>query len=274
MEEPVNIEGDFVDTNDTRFFVETAGDGAWLVMLHAGITDARMWDEQFATFARHFRVMRYDRRGFGRTETRSGVSAYSHREDLYELLHSLGIKRAILMGCSQGGKIVTDFTLSHPGMTEALILVAPALGGFEFVGEEPLQLKELERADEAGDIERVNELELQIWVDGPVRQPHEVNHSLRERVREMNRMALSAPQSFGTEQPLQPPAVTRLKEIRVPTLVIVGGLDTPRTLAASRLLAEEIDGARMVIIEGTAHLPNMERPKEFNRHVLSFLGRS
>jgi pimeloyl-ACP methyl ester carboxylesterase len=232
-----------------------------------------MWDEQFAEFAQHYQVVRYDRRGFGRTETRSGGGdgAYSHREDLLELLRALGIERARLVGCSQGGKIATDFTLSYAGMTEALVLVAPALGGFEFTGEEPRQMKELLLADEAGDLERVNELELQIWVDGPGRQPHEVDYRLRERVREMNRIALNAPQDFGTEQSLEPPAVKRLKEIRVPTLVIVGDLDTPKTLAASRLLAEEIDGARLVTIEGAAHLPSMERPAEFNRHVLSFL---
>jgi 3-oxoadipate enol-lactonase len=271
MDEPIKSEGGFVEVKGTRFYVESAGEGEPLVLLHAGITDSRMWDEQFTEFAQHFRVVRYDRRGFGRTETRSGAGAYSHREDLYELLRALEIERARLVGCSQGGKIATDFTLAHAKLTEALILVAPALGGFEFAGEEPEQLKELALADEAGDVERVGELELQIWVDGPRRKPHEVDSRLRERVREMNRIALNAPQDFGTEQPLEPPAVGRLKEIRVPTLVLVGDLDTPRTLAASRTLAEEIDGARMVIIEGAAHLPSMEHPAEFNRHVLSFL---
>jgi 3-oxoadipate enol-lactonase len=272
MWEPVKPEAGFVEVKGARFYVETAGRGEPLVLLHAGLTDARMWDGQFAEFAQHYQVVRYDRRGFGRTETRSGGDgAYSHREDLYELLRALEIERVRLVGCSQGGKIATDFTLEHAGMTEALVLVAPALGGFEFKGEEPRQMKELLLADEAGDVERVNELELQIWVDGPRRKPHEVDGSVRERVREMNRLALTAPQDFGTEQPLEPPAVKRLKEIRVPTLVIVGDLDTPRTLAASRTLAEEIDDARMVTIEGAAHLPSMERPAEFNRHVLSFL---
>jgi pimeloyl-ACP methyl ester carboxylesterase len=165
-----------------------------------------------------------------------------------------------------------DFTLEFPSRTTALVLVASALGGFEFAGEEPRQLKELEQADEAGDVERVNELELQIWVDGPRRAPQEVDARIRERVREMNRIALSAPQDYDLEQPLEPLAINRLDEINVPALVIVGDLDTPKTLAAASLLAEKIKGAQSVIIEGTAHLPNMERPAEFNRQVLSFLG--
>jgi pimeloyl-ACP methyl ester carboxylesterase len=228
-----------------------------------------MWDGQFKDLARHFRVIRYDRRGFGRTQASGGL--YSHHDDLYQLLLFLGIERAILLGCSQGGKTVLDFTLEHPPMTEALVLVASALGGLEYTGEQPRQMAELERADEAGDVERVNELELQIWVDGPTRAPHQVDEGLRERVREMNRVALSAQQNPGEEQPLEPSAIKRLREIKVPTLIITGDLDTPKTLFAARVLAEEIKGAQSVVIKGTAHLPNMERPAEFNEKVLSFL---
>jgi pimeloyl-ACP methyl ester carboxylesterase len=271
MEEHVKTESGFAEIEGTRFYYEIAGEGRALVLVHAGITDARMWDEQFGEFALSFRVIRYDRRGFGRTRMNAG-SNYSHHEDLYRLLRSLGIEKAILVGCSQGGKAVMDFTLEHPSMTEALVLVASALGGFEFAGQEPEQWAELERADEAGDIERVNELELQIWVDGPHRAPHEVDAALRERVREMNHIALSTPENSGTEQPLEPPAINRLGEIQAPTLIITGELDTPRTLTASRLLAQKVKGAQTIVIKGTAHLPNMERPEEFNQHVLSFLG--
>ena len=64
----------------------------------------------------------------------------------------------------------------------------------------------------------------------------------------------------------------RLSEIHDPTLIINGDLDTLKTLAAADFLAEHIAGARKVVMSGTAHLPNMERPDEFNRHALSFLG--
>lgn len=271
MKEDVKFESGFAEVLGARFYYEVAGEGPALVLVHAGIADARMWDEQFPLFAQSFRTLRYDRRGFGRTETRGG-GQYSHHEDLYALLRFLGIERAILLGCSQGGKTVIDFTLQHPSMTEALVLVASALGGFKFEGQDPAQFAEIERAEEAGDIERINELELQVWVDGPRRAPHEVDARLRERVREMNLIALSASEGMGREQPLEPPAVGRLHELEVPALIITGDLDTPATIAAARVLAREIKGAREVVIEGAAHLPNMERPAEFNRHVLSFLG--
>jgi pimeloyl-ACP methyl ester carboxylesterase len=126
-------------------------------------------------------------------------------------------------------------------------------------------------AEEAGDLELVNELELQVWVDGPHRSAEQVDKTLRERVREMNRIALATPDDLGIEMPLAPPAAGRLGEIRAPTLIIAGDLDTPKTLAAADYLAAGIRGARQVRITGAAHLPNMERPDEFNRYVLAFL---
>ena len=260
----------FAEVGGARFYCEIAGGGPLLVLVHAGIADGRMWDEQFQVFAEHYQVLRYDRRGFGKTAMVAG--AYSHHRDLYELLKSQQIEQATLVGCSQGAKTVVDFTLEHPEMTTALVLVAPALGGFTFTGDMPRQAEQLDLAEEAGDIAQVNELELQIWVDGPYRTPDQVDARMRERVREMNSIALQTPDGLGIEQPLEPAAANRLAELHTPTLVIVGDLDTPKTLAAAGFLATHIAGARKLKMTGVAHLPNMERPEEFNRHVLSFLG--
>lgn len=257
------------EVNGARIFYEVAGEGSPVVLVHAGIADRRMWDGQFEVFARRYRVVRYDRRGFGKTLMTRGP--YSHHDDLYGLLQSLNIERAAMVGSSQGGKAVTDFALEHPLMVSALVLTASALGGFEFAGEYPPQWKELEEADEASDIGRVNELELQLWVDGRGRTAREVDPQVRELVRQMNLIALRAPADLGQEQPLEPAAVQRLNEIHAPALIVVGDLDVPKTLAAAEVLAEKIPSARKVVIPGTAHLPNMERPAEFNRHVLSFL---
>jgi pimeloyl-ACP methyl ester carboxylesterase len=158
-------------------------------------------------------------------------------------------------------------------MVKALVLVDAAVGGFVFDGEAPRQDEELDKAEEAGDLERVNELELQIWVDGPQRTPDQVDLKVRELVRDMNRIALQTPEGLGNEIPLEPAAVDRLGEINVPTLVIVGDYDTLRSLVQADLLAKNIPNAQKLIMQGVAHLPNMEKPGEFNRHVLSFLNR-
>jgi pimeloyl-ACP methyl ester carboxylesterase len=230
-----------------------------------------MWDDQFELLAEHYMVVRYDRRGFGKTKMVAGD--FSQHGDLYQLLKFLELERATLVGCSQGGKTVLDLTLEHPEMVKALVLVASAVGGFAFPGAPSEILEELEEAERLGDLERVNELELRIWVDGHTRTPEQVDQGVRERVREMNLIALRTPARLGRELQLEPSAACRLDEIHVPTLVVIGDLDTQKTRAAARLLADGISGARKVVIKGTAHLPNMERPEEFNQQVLAFLKR-
>jgi pimeloyl-ACP methyl ester carboxylesterase len=150
-------------------------------------------------------------------------------------LEFLEIEDAYLVGCSQGAKTIIDFALEHPQMARALVVVSPALSGFAFAGELPRQAAQLDAADEAGDIDQVNELELQIWVDGPHRSPDEVDAKVRQLVREMNQRALKTPEDLGDEQPLEPPAANRLGGIRAPTLVICGDLVTPMTVGGGRL---------------------------------------
>src|SRR5687767_14282491 len=99
----------FADINNTKFYYEMDGVGIPLVLVHAGIADCRMWNDQFPVFAEKYQVIRYDRRGFGKTKMVAGD--FSLHNDLYELLKSLDIEQAILVGCSQGGKTVINFTL-------------------------------------------------------------------------------------------------------------------------------------------------------------------
>ena len=96
---------------------------------------------------------------------------YAHHRDRHGLLDSLGIERAFLMGCSMGGRTIIDFALENPGRVRALILVGFTVSGLEVGGDTPQQWEELVTADDAGDLERVSALEVQIWIDGPYRGP-------------------------------------------------------------------------------------------------------
>ena len=258
------------DVNGARLSYEVCGEGEPLVLVHAGIADRRMWDGQMQAFASDFRTVRYDMRGFGETAMAEGP--FSHHEDMRGLLDSLGIERAHLVGCSMGGGAALDFALGHPERVGALVLVGSAVGGFEADFGPPEQWDELVAADEAGDLERVSELEVEIWVVGPGRRPESVDGAVRNLVYEMNLIALrNEALGLGEEVPPDPPAAERLSEILAPALVVVGDADQPWTLAAADLLATEIPNARKVVMSGTAHLPNMERPVEFSRIVLDFL---
>lgn len=260
----------FAPINGAQLYYEIAGAGPPLVFVHAGIADSRMWNDQWAFFVQHVRALRYDLRGFGQSSPVDG--AFSHHADLHELLRFHGIDRAYLVGCSRGGAVCIDFALEHPDHVAALALVCSAPSGMPYEDEPPPIWNEVITAFEAGDLERANELEVQIWVDGLLRAPGSVPRPIRERVRAMNAIALRNERMGGPEQALDPPAYTRIGEIRAPTLVITGALDVPPTQAAARLMLERIPGARQAVIDGTAHLPNMERPDEFNRVLAAFLG--
>ena len=258
------------EINGARIHYEVTGEGAPLVLVHAGIADSRMWESQLMAFADRYRVIRYDMRGFGRTQIVEGP--FSHHEDLHSLLDFLDLDHAHLVGCSMGGGAVLDFALEYPDRVENLVLVGSAIGGFRPDFEPPKEWDELVTADESGDLELVSELEVRIWVDGPERSPEDVDPSVRDLVREMNLIALrNEATELGEEWQPEPPTADRLPDIQAPTLLIVGDEDQPRVFAAADLLEKELPNSRKVIMHGTAHLLNMERPEEFNRIVLDFL---
>ena len=217
-------------------------------------------------FAKDFRTIRYDMRGFGNSKFTG--TQFSHRRDLYQLLEFLKVERAHLIGCSLGGATVIDFTLEHPEMTDSLVLISSALGGYQFQGEMPKTMKDLSTALESKDLARAAEIALRIWIDGPQRTADQVDPRIRDAVREMSLTAL--PNTFMKEEPLEPSASGRLGEIAVPSLVMVGDLDDDSVKAISDSLAVGIIGSQKVTIPQAAHLPSLEQPEQFNQAVLEF----
>ena len=259
--------GGFAEINGARVYYEVAGHGPAIVLLHAGIADSRMWDAQFQEFARHYQVIRYDARGYGRSEMPAGP--FARHEDLYALLRFLGVERTTLVGLSMGGATAIDFTLTHPEMVSALLPVASGLGGYQWSDTIHRYNDEEAAALERGDMDAVFEINLRMWVDGPARTPQQVDAAVRRKVRQM--LADASTSTDGRPQQLDPPAITRLGEIRAPMLVIAGDADVPDILAIADLLAAGISGAGKAIIPGVAHMLTMERPAEFNRLVLDFV---
>lgn len=266
----LNTETGIAETGSTRLHYEIAGQGAPLVLAHAGIADRTMWDGQVAAFAARYRVLRYDMRGYGRS--RAAPGPFSHHRDLHGLLTYLEIEAAHLVGCSHGAATLLDFALSWPGRARSLVLVSPAVSGYRFRGEPPPAILELMAALGERDLERAAELAVRIWADGPKRTPDGVDRAVREQVREMGRVALrnQLPDAVA-EDPLEPPALGRLSEIDHPTLIVAGGLDDDTVLDIADLLASEVRRAEKVIVPETAHMPNMEKPELFNERVLDFL---
>ncbi len=261
----------FLDINGAKIWYEEAGTGLPVIFVHAGIADHRMWDDQFPIFAEKYRAIRFDMRGFGQSPMVAGP--YSMHEDLYALMRALNVDRAALIGCSKGGQTIIDFAVEHPEMVAALVPVAAGISGYPYPEDDDLPplIQEIIAADKAGDNDRLNELEIQLWVDGLQREAGSVDKAIRDKVLDMNGIALNTPSDLGKDVPLDPPAYERLNTISAPALAIYGDLDMPHMSDIANHIGAEIPNARVVCLTGTAHLPNMERPQDFNEVVLAFL---
>ena len=267
----------FAEVNGTRLYYEVAGTGHPLTLIHGGLVNRRLWDDQFDAFAQHYRVIRFDIRGFGDSAPPTPETPpYFLEEDIHSLLKFLGVEKTYVMGLSMGGALAINFTLMYPEMVDALIPVAMGLGGFEAT-EEDKQLegwKQVEEAAKSGNIAQAVEVTLRAWTDGPGRTPDQVSPAVREKVRAMTTHNFELPEDDNATQPqeLETPAISRLAEIHVPTLIILGDQDVPSILKISDILEKGISGARKVVIPDTAHHLPMEKPQEFNQIVLDFLG--
>jgi 3-oxoadipate enol-lactonase len=260
-----------VHINGAELYTEVAGAGQPLVFLHAGIAHSDMWDAQFSTFAEHFRVLRYDMRGFGRSSL--PAEAYAHVDDLAAILDALNMDRVHIIGASQGGRVALEFALKYPHRVRSMVLAATAVRGYDFSDIVTNYATQSDAAYEAGDIELAVELDLRMWVDGPKRSPDRVAPELRERVREMARTAYPVPMIDATERPLTPPMIDRLWEIKAPSLVLVGEYEVPDFINIAGLVAFGLDTAEKQMIKGAAHMLTMEQAQAFNALALPFLQR-
>ncbi len=270
-----NVKSGFAELDNARLYYEMDGEGSDLVLVHAGCADHRMWDEQFSNFAVDHRVLRYDLRGYGSSSL--GSMPFSNRNDLNHLLDTLDVQQAHFIACSMGSLAVIDFALEHPEKVNSLTLVSPAISGYAYEGQPPQLVSEMIKARKAGDFPLVAELQAQIWADGLKRDAKDSNANVHEMVRQMSLEALTLQADiiretvFPVEEPLLPPAMERLEQITVATLVIVGDIDDDSEMQIADTLITRIRGARKAIIHDAAHLPNMEKPEEFNQLVLKFL---
>ena len=246
--------------------------GPVIVCLHAGVCDRRMWTPQIEALQATHRVIACDRRGFG--ETRCEPEPFSDVADLMFLLDALQIEAAVLMGCSQGGRFAIDAALAFPARVQALVLVACAVTGAPepdkaFSPRVQALIDACEAAEKRGDLAAVNELEAQLWLDGPEQPAGRVCGPLRELFLSMNGVALASPPAGEAAASVS--AWSRIGQLRLPTLITWGALDFEHLDTRMRQLALRIHGAQSFVMDGVAHLPGLEQPAPFNTAVGHFL---
>lgn len=231
-----------------------------------------MWEPQWDSYQLSHRVVRYDLRGFGRSPVEPG--RWSNARDLLGVLEQQDMRNTSLVGVSMGGRVALEVAIAQPELVEALVLVGAGLPGHEWSAE-------MKAADEAemaalteGDLDAAVEVTLRTWVDGPRRRPEDVDPEVRRLVGEMQRRAyeLQLPVwETAEEEPLVGDLTERIGEVGVPTLVLVGEEDVPDMHEIADRLERELPNARRASIADTAHVPSLERPREFDQLVLPFL---
>lgn len=250
---------------------DVTGAGACVVLLHAGVADRRMWRTTCEVLSGNFRCIAYDRRGFG--DSTSPDEAFRNINDLDAVIRHFGCERAHLIGSSQGGRIAIDYALAKPENVLSLVLVAPALSGASIPSSYPPAIQrlldELEQAEEKAEFEKMNAIEAHLWLDGPLCSENRVVGPARDLFLDMNGRALRHAPLTCEQAPAS--AAAQLHRLTQPAFIIWGDADFPHIRDRSRLMASTISGARHLMMEDCAHLPNMEQPKQFDAAVLEFL---
>jgi 3-oxoadipate enol-lactonase len=254
--------------NRTHLYYERAGSGHPLVLIHGFTLDTRMWDDQFAVFARHYQVIRYDMRGSGRSALPT-EEPFTAVDDLRALLDALGVSRTFVLGLSRGGSIAIDFALAYPDRTSALVLVDPALGGWPWSEAFSQSMRELEIAAQTQGVDAAR----QRWLAHPFFQPAQERPELARQLAQI--VANYSGWSWlhaSPERDADLPEVRPLERISTPTLLVMGERDIEEFQAIAHHISCLIPHLTKLVLPEVGHMANMEAPDAFNEAVLRFLG--
>ena len=260
--------------NGISLYYEVKGRGSPLVLVHGFACGLRIWDPQVRALSSRHRVVTYDVRGHGLSDAPADAAGYSQSisvEDLQGLLEHLRIKRAAVGGLSMGGNIALNLALAHPGMVSALIIADTGAGsdgtadwnaGARAYGE----VLDREGLEAFADLAFANPLFARYIARGPEAARFIRSCLMTHRARGIAHTAREVLAKRPTIYSLEP----HLRELRVPTLLIVGEHDEP-CVKVHRFMAGTIPGAKHVVIRGAGHLTNLEAPAAFNAAVRRFL---
>ncbi|GLQ88982.1 alpha/beta fold hydrolase [Dyella flagellata] len=253
----------WIEVPHAQLYAEQAGEGDSITMLHGFLVDRGQWDHEFAALARTHHVLRYDARGFGRSTIEPG--GYSHHEDLAAVLDACGVQRTSLLACSGGAATALDFALAHPERVSSLVLIGPGYWG-RFADSTPAARAFLQ-ALRTFDVSGLIDSSLRAFTDGPRRAQNEVDPAARRHTEAMTVPLFKRETSYWTradqdQREPKPSALERLREIELPTVLIVGAEDQIEVHQLARELVEGLPHARMFVVHGAGHHANLEAPAE------------
>jgi len=259
-----------VNANGISINYEIEGQGENLILIHGAFDNLDMWYNQVPIFSKDYRVITYDIRGFGKTESReTEYSVLLFTEDLYQFTKAIGIDNTICIGFSLGGSIAVQLAIDHPELVKALVLTNSS-AGLPIATPSPKAMERgqqiLELLDK-GDIGTAAELMASVAFSpdfkskNPVEFEKFVKSKLQNDPHQLAQVMRSLRGGAGA------PDISRLK---CPTLLIIGEYDSGMGPDRGKQLQQAIPNSRLVIL-AAGHSSPFEAPDEFNRAVLEFL---
>ncbi len=265
----LNIKSDYLNIKNDRLLYSVKGEGEPLILIHGNFNDSRVWDYQVEYFADYYKVIYYDQRGYGKSDTPTSV--FSHYEDLKALFDQLGIRKANIIGSSLGGSVAVDFALQYPQLVNKLILVAPSINGCRYPLRVVLEgMKNIFFLKSKG-----FEAAIEKFIGNPFWEyffPSENRQEAREKVLETVKTQKNFYSwDFKLAMPHKPLANKRLQEIHVPVLIVISDKDKAFNIKVCEYVCKNIKNSKKIVMSDCGHLPFVEKPQEFNRYVLDFL---
>jgi 3-oxoadipate enol-lactonase len=258
----------YLDVGGSKIYYETRGSGPAIVLLHDGLLSSVTWDEVWEPLATKHRVIRYDRRGYGRSEP--PLKSYSSTEDLRKLLTYLKVQHAVIVGSSSGGALAIDFAIAHPEMVDGLFLIGPVLHGKEFSEQFLERARRNNEPMERGDIKA--------WATNWSQDRFLIasaKEAARRKIYEQlveNAVKLKKFDA-ALEEKLSPPASQRLSEVNAPTLIVVGNVDAADVHRHCDAIKTGIRDSERFMVKDAGHLIQLEKPDEVVKKVEDFAQR-
>ncbi len=263
---PSKVESGFMDVEGGKIYYEMAGKGDAIVLVHDGSLHNVTWDAQFYTFAENYKVIRYDRRGYGKSSFPE--KSYSNVEDLNSVFDFCHVEKAAVFGMSAGGGLSIDFTLEYPDKVTSLVLVGAVVSGYGYTDHFLSRGGRLDAADFANPEKLIDYMFK--------RDPYTIYSENKEAKQKALKLMMENPHNYDFRKNRldtgpKRPALGALGEINVPVLIVVGEYDIPDVHSHAGAIEAGIKDSERVVIRNTAHLVPLEKPDEFNRLVLNFL---
>jgi pimeloyl-ACP methyl ester carboxylesterase len=248
----------YIDREGVKIFYESAGTGSALLLTHGFSASGEMWAPQVTSLADRYRIITWDMRGHGRTDSPDDPSRYSTAatvEDMRAVLGACGVDRAVIGGLSLGGFMSLAFLLAYPAMVRALVLADTGPGYRNADAREKWNERARSRArafEEGGLAAASASAEVRAATH---RSAQGLAHAARGMLTQADDRVINA-----------------LPTIRVPTLVLVGDRDEP-FVKPCQYMATKIPGAELVVIRDATHASNLDQPEQFTRALAAFLER-